>query len=219
MNNYDTSSTGNDIELSVTYDEYENQRMYDEWLDDRVNRLNFGRDSLYLIGNSEVSMYSTTSLKRMKKVELWDMHCNYGYECGVDSSNYSKAELIIDLQHVTIRHHYEYLISKYTWHEIKEHIEHANYISHGYSQGDAAYIVSIDGFGEHERNDIDHVLWDAPIRIYLSVDGDDSLGYELLDDMYKYDRAAIVNKIELLDIPNSSIGWIIYNLPNEPEYL
>jgi hypothetical protein len=66
-------------------------------------------------------------------------------------------------------------------------------------------------------DNINHILWDSPISTYLSVNGDDELGSDLLDDEYKYDTDAVAVKVRALDISDNAKNWNIENLPRGPK--
>jgi len=221
MNNLDMSSSGHNIELSVRYDSDASQWRFDEWLEGMdgvpVTALKFGRnDALYLIGDAEVGMFSLPQLKRMKKAKLCELHEQYELDYCADSKDFTRVELIDDLEGVTIKRHYEFLLASFSWRELGACFPHEYYLSNGCSQGDARYIVAIDGFRDGEKRDIDHVLWDTPICVSLTVDDKDY--YDLLDDEYEYGRAAVAEAVGKLEIPQECKDWIIENLPMEPDH-
>lgn len=219
MNNFDESSSGTNIELTVQYDNDLSSIYYEEFASKNV-RLDFGRDSaVFLLGDVTKPYYKKSELNKMKKDELIDLDQKYQCLCPYDYTEYTKKELIDELKNVTIKQYYEYLISEYSWHNLRDNITHNYYISNGYSQGDAVYIISIDEeLNNKLRKYIDHVLWDTPIFIRLEVDGEEFNDDDLLDDMYEYDKNSVIEKVKKLDISEDAKEWVIDNLPNEPKY-
>ncbi len=223
MNNYDQSSTGDNINLSVSYDSDLAQMYFQDFVDGAdgtpVERLQIGRDStVFLVGNSSLPFYTKTALNLMKKTALIELDQIYEILCPYDYADTSRAELIAELKGVSIKRHYEYLLANYTWREFDAACPNEHYISRGYSQGDAIYIVNLNNGGCFNKKNIDHILWDLPISIYLTVNGDDELGNELLDDCYNYDKDAITEKVKKLDISENAKTWIVENLPNDPKH-
>jgi hypothetical protein len=119
---------------------------------------------------------------------------------------------------VSILRHYEYLASQYYWHDLSAHFQHDYFISRGYSQGDAVYIVKIDGLTKEYRSYINNLFWDCPISGSITVDNKDFYFDELLDDCYSWNIDKVKEKINGLDISETSKAWIIENLPEYPDY-
>lgn len=222
MNNFDESSSGTNIELSVGYDR-DLASMYYEYFATENTRLEFARDSsVFLLGDVTKPYYKKSELTRMKKADLIDIFDNF--DLGYYNDELSKMDKIdlIDCvigENITIKKYYEYLISQYSWNSISEHINHSYYISHGYSQGDAIYIISIDEeLTDGYKKYIDNILWDCPVYISLTIDDVEYKDDELLNDMYEYDKNSVIEKVKLLDITEHAKEWIADNLPNEPKY-
>jgi hypothetical protein len=221
MNNFDVSSSGENIELNIFYDTDLAQLYYSEFESENT-RLSFGRDNLlFLIGDSSGPYYSKLDLLALSKQALFNLCLDYeliGYGAGLN--DYLKSEYISDLLNISIERHYKYLLANYTWHGLGEKIAHDYYISRGYSQGDAVYIVSIDKpINNENRRAIDNILWDSPISIYADINGlefytDDFLG----DDYYVYNVDAIAEKIRAFDISDYAKAWLIKALPAQPSY-
>lgn len=212
MNNYDQSSVGENIELHVQYD-IDLARIYFEDLD--AVRIDLGgRDNyLYLLGDSSAPFFTKSKLQRMKRDELLEL-CEV-YDLGF-FDDATKSDMIDELVHVSIERHYKYLASEYSWHRIQENIPHEYYVTRGYSQGDAAIIVSISE--PIDKSDIDHIFWDCPV--YIRADINDVEFYEdsFLDDEYEYDKDKIEMKIQTLPISDYAKNWLIDNLPDQPAY-
>ena len=220
MNNYNQSSAGESIEFRVFYDNDLSQIYYDDFEAENT-RLNFGRDSaLFLVGDSSNPFYTKYQLDAMSKAEVFDLWINYEFGYSVAINDYLKSEYISDLLTVTIKRHYEYLISQYSWHDIKDNFAHDSYISHGYSQGDSVYIVSLESpIDRSMRKYIDHILWDCPLNIRADINGIDYYEDSFLTDCYSYDTDAIKEKIQALEISDYAKQWLCDNLPDYPEYL
>ena len=224
MNNYDMSRKGEKIELNVEYDSDLSSIYYQDFLDgsdgNEVYKIESSREVLaYLIGDSDKPYYKKSQLAKMKKAELIELWLTYDY--GYNDYGYSKADLIADLENTTIAKHYDFIFKQNNWLSIKDYITHGYFISRGYSQGDAVYIIDVGA--DYDvlacRSSIDHILWDTPISLRLSINDDDEFGYELLDDEYSYDKDNIIGNVNKLDISDYAKTWISENLPNEPRYL
>lgn len=221
MNNFDVSSSGENIEFFCFYDSDLAQIYYDDFESENT-RLNFGRDnSLFLIGDASAPYYKKSHLMALSKQALYDLCMDYellGYSAGLD--DYKKSEYISDLLSISIERHYQRLLANSTWHGLAENIAHDYYISKGYSQGDAVYIVSIDKpIDNGLRRYIDNILWDSPISIYANINGldfhtDDFMG----DDFYKYDVDVIAENIARLPISDYAKAWLVKALPSYPSY-
>jgi hypothetical protein len=221
MNNFDVSSTGENIEFNCFYDSHLAQIYYDDFESENT-RLNFGRDNtLFLIGDVSAPYYKKRELEKLSKQALYDLCLDYeliGYSA--ELNDYKKSEYISDLLSISIERHYQFLISGSNWFHIGENIAHNYYVSQGYSQGDAVYIVSIDKPIDNSlRRYIDNILWDSPISMYANVNGLEFCESDFLgDDFYKYDTEAISENIARLPISDYAKAWLIKALPSVPSY-
>ena len=220
MNNYNMSDSGENIEFSVFYDN-ELARIYYDDFEAENTRLDFGRDcSLFLIGDYEKPLYKKSQFSTMKKSAIFELWLNYEFGYNVSINDYPAHEYISDLLTVTIKRHYEWLISQYNWHEIRDNFLHDYYISRGYSQGDAVYIVSIDKpIDKLMRKYVDNILWDCPITICARINNDDYECENFLSNCYRYDTDDIKARIAELDISAYAKQWLSDNLPDYPAYL
>lgn len=215
MNNYDQSSSGENIELHVQYDT-DLARIYFEDFEREAVRINLGgRDNyLFLLGDSSAPFFTKSKLQRMKRADLLEL-CEM-YEVGF-FDDATKSEMIDELVHVSIKRHYEYLATDYSWNRIQENITHEYYVTRGYNQGDAALIVSIND--PIDKSYIDHIFWDCPVYIRAEIDGVEFYEDSFLDDVYDYDKDEIKVKIQALPISDYAKGWLIDNLPDQPAYI
>lgn len=221
MNNYDMSSKGDNIELDVCYDSGLSSMYYREFINaadgNQVYKIESRREGLaYLIGDSDKPYYKKSQLAKMKKaglIELW-----LAYEYGYNEYGYSKAELIADLENVTTKNYYDFIFKQNNWLSIKDYITHGYFISRGYSQGDSVYIIDVGADYDvlARRSSINHILWDTPLSLRLSVNDDDELGYDLIDDQYQYDKDSVIENVKKLGISDYAKSWVSENLPNEP---
>lgn len=215
MNNYDQSSAGENIELHVAFD-IELARFYFVDFERDAVRIDFGlrADFLYLLGDSSAPFFTKSKLQRMKRADLLEL-CEM-YEVGF-FDDATKSDMIDELVNVSIKRHYEYLAADYSWNRIQEHIHHEYYVTRGYSQGDAALIVSISE--PIDKSYIDHIFWDCPIYIRADIDGVSFYEDSFLDDEYEYDKGKIKLKIQTLPISDYAKNWLIDNLPDQPAYI
>lgn len=220
MNNYDSSSMGDNIEFSVFYDNDLARHFYDDFTRENT-RLTFGRyHSLFLIGDCEAPYFKKSELLAKSKNELFELCSKYELiSYSLSLNDYKKSEYIDELLSFTIKRHYEWLTSEYTWHGINENITHDYYISSGYSQGDSVYIVSLDKpIDKAVRQGIDNVLWDSPIAIIASINGFEFYECDFIDDYYEWDIEHIKEKINGFKISDYAKQWLIDNLPQYPAH-
>lgn len=225
MNNFDMSSTGENIEFFCFYDTSLAQMNYDYFAEYEAKRLDFGRNSaIFLVGDCDASHYTKSKLARMSKQALYDL-CHdlelIGWSARID--DFVKADLIDALMEVSHKDYYELATKMYSWHDFANHIEHDWYISRGYSQGDAVYIVSLqEAMTKSYRDYIDHVLWDAPIcvraKIESKIASQDFDTEYFLDDEYTWDKRVIADKIAVLPVGNDAKAFLLANLPDYPSY-
>lgn len=224
MNNYDTSSTGDNIELSISYDNDLSSINFKSFLEGdgeyAVTRYKFGRDSsFFVIGDVNKPMYTVTKLTKMKKDELIDLDGMYQLLCPYDYAEVTKKELVDELAQVTINRYYEYITDNYSWGNISNEIIHDYYITCGYCQGDATYVVNLNkAFTKEYKQYIDNVFWDSPVRISLTVNDDDLNEYFYNLNEYEYDKDATIEVVKKLDISDNAKEWIISNIPHTPKY-
>jgi hypothetical protein len=219
MNNYDQSSSGEKISFHVNYD-HDLATIYYDCFESENTRLSFGRDfSLFLIGEAEAPFFNKTELNKFKKEALFNLCLDYeilSYNASLN--DYTKADYVSDLLNISIKRHYEYLIANYTWHNIGENISHDYFISRGYSQGDAVYIVKLDGpIDSSFRNYVNNILWDCPISIYADIDGLEFSEDQFLTDNYSYDKSEVIEKIKGFSISDYAKNWLIEALPEYPK--
>lgn len=229
MNNYNTSSTGENIDFCVFYDTSLAQIYFDEWLKGydgtKITDIRFGRDcNLFLIGESEAPYYSKKELQKMSKKALFELMLDYDLlSYNAELNDFKKSEYIADLLNVTNERHYQRLCAEYNWHGIKENIKHNFYISRGYSQGEAVIIVFLDSENDNDnyRKYINHIFWDCPITIRAEVNGREYYEDDFLsDDFYKWNREDIKARVMAWnDCSDYAKNWIIEHLPEYPDYL
>jgi hypothetical protein len=225
MDNFDTSSSGTEIELKVVYD-YDLARMYfDDFLKNAcgvepVLQLDLGgRDNYaYIVGDISKPYYKKSQLAKMKKAELVELCEVLIGDYSFVGEDYTKAQLIDEMMGITIEDYYKKINEHYFYSEFHDKITHNWYTSRGYSQGDARTIIKVDGeMTESWKQYIDHTLWDSPIYFKLTVDGEE-IDDNYLDDIYEYDKDVVAKKIQDdADLSDYVKEWVIDNLPDYPE--
>ena len=218
MNNFDISTTGESIEFYCSYDYSLAESYYEDFLADAV-RLEFGRNSaVYLLGDAGQPYYKKAELQKMSKLAIYDL-CNTYNLLGwrVSLNDYLKSDYINDLLKVTAEQHYQEAINDASWHNFHDKVNHDYFISTGYSQGDSVYVISLDKpLTKDMREYINHTLWDSPIRMCATINGQDFYEDAFLDDIYTWDIDAVKAKIEALPISTYARGWLADNLPEYP---
>lgn len=222
INNFDQSSTGENITLDVFWDIDESYLHYDEFIECEATHIQFGcESSIYLIGNTDSPLFTRSRLNKTSKAEVFAAWGMYGEKFGYvnDPNQYKKSEYIDDLLTLTVLDHYKNAAEKYDWNTIQGPFKHDYYISRGYSQGDARYVISIDEpLTPALRKHIDHILWDAPVVINLTVNDAEYYTDTFLDDPYEYDKDEVIKKLNALPLSDYVKTWVKDNLPSHPDY-
>lgn len=221
MNNFDISSTGENIQFNVYYS-IDLANMFYKDFESENTRINFSRDnSLFLIGDAEKPFYKKAELEKMSKQALLDLCIDFGFiNTYCHLKDYTKNEFIAELLPVTIKEYYELITKQFYWHDLRDKITHDFYISRGYSQGDAVYIVSIDKpIDNAMRQYINQILWDCPLQVFCEVNGKEFTEDDFFDDYYSWDKDLFCEKVKLLPISDYAKNWIIENTPENPEHI
>ena len=220
MNNYNISSTGENIDFHVFYDTTLAQIYFEEWLNGadgtQVSQIKLGRDSnLYLIGESEAPYFKKSELLKMNKSELYDIW--YGMEFGYCYDyEVKKGDLINDLLSVTIKRYYEYLASQGE----TDNGKYKMYVTCGYSQGDYAEYCYIGDMPDWYKNYIHNIFWDCPISIRAEINGREYYEDSFLgDNYYEWDIEAVKARVMAWDdCSDYAKNWIVEHLPEYPDY-
>lgn len=218
MNNFDKSSTGENIEFSLYYSVDLAQMYYNDFKDgaDGTPVKFYGKDDSYcVIGDVTEKYYKKSQLTKMKKDELIELIEQYD-ENGYYQHNGNKTQLVEDLfEMVTWNKFIQNELNQKRWHDLD-----CTFDVHGYSQGDIVKVLIIDdAYNYITKKHLTHIFYDCPIEFKFSINGVDYEGYEFLDDEYEYDKNDVMKKINKLDISDYAKNWLEENLPSNPEYL
>ena len=219
MNNFDISSTGENIEFYCHFDTCLSQMYFDEFASEAV-RVEIGRNSsAFILGDASKPFHRKAALREMKKDRLFDLCADYDLLCWTARpSDYTKADLISDLLSVTIKQHYT-LTAQGGWGAFIDSIEHDYHQSNGYSQGDSAIIISLDKpITPSMKKYYDNILWDSPISIRATVNDAEFFEEDFLNDYYEWDRDAVKAKILTLPVSDYAKAWLVDALPEYPSY-
>lgn len=222
MNNYDMSSTGENIQFWCHYDVDLAQIYFKDFFEHEATRLDWGRDCvMYLVGDSTKPQYTRSQLRKLGKEALFEL-CQF-HELlywDVKASEVTRSELEADLLNVSIEQHYKQLTREYGWHELANHIQHDFYVSRGYSQGEAVYIVSLDeSLTNEHRKHFDRLLWDCPVSIRAEIGDKEFYEDSFMNDPYEWDVDEVKEKIKALPISDYAKGFLMDSLPDYPQYL
>ena len=151
----------------------------------------------------------------MKKADLFKLWYEHDFGGNVV---FTKSDYIDDLLSITIAQYYDNLNRDFQWRSFGDSITHNYFISRGYSQGDAVYIVDVGADYDVCANEesISHILWDCPVSVRLVIAGEDY--DDLVDDIYSYDKNKVIETVKKLDISDYAKTWIAENMPDEPKY-
>lgn len=210
MNNFDISSTGENIEFFVGYDTQLSQMYFSYFKEGKDGNevLFFGDNSYCVIGDNSKKYYKKSVLHKMNKAELLELAEYYDIAYGG-----TKKELIDLLADVSYKQFYTMHFDNKPWNNLDY-----DYISRGYSQGDSVKIKFIDCQTEFSEKYIDNLFWDSPIYINATVGEKEFFEDDFLDDQYEYDKAAVAEKINGFDISDYAKKYLIKHLPEQPQY-
>ena len=231
-NNFDQSSTGVNIELEI-YQDGDLARWYLEDFESGADGsyVKFYRDRqgvldyIAIWADEEDAQEQTLALKDLQEMEyddleaLHDLHSPnifYGYPS-------ERAEME-DWLHSNVTAE-KLMDSLYTerlrWYDLD-----CEYTSHGYHQGDAVRVWLSEKAKEQmprlrDSAYISHLLWDAPVRGELKVNGVEYYIHEMLDDEYDYDKDELIKNLREHhdDMPEEVYQFLEAHLPEQPYYV
>ena len=232
-NNYDTSTTGVDIEFSVIADSFISGQDFTE---------NF--HTVIESGYRTSGLYQYTEWGQEEEVNLSDLKAiDYKntlkrdlltYALGEDWNYYSKTEIrgmnkqdLIDLVESDSDLDYMDLEEIEEWASENNFglgLDHYEIIeTRGYSQGDYAQVlIRNELVSDDLKKSINHFFWDAPVSYTLIVDGEDYCIEEDIEDMYEYDADEVYKICEKLfaehDKKDVILEFIKENAPEYAEY-
>ena len=221
------NEAGQEAEISVFYDYDASGRNYEdmlagEWGADVITFGDRQTDRMIFCTNKKASYFKESKLKRMKKAELMKLACETDLHCyDTDVDIFTKQELIGDLMTVSIEDFYRAEYAEKYWHNLE-----SDFISRGYSQGDA---VAVTLHGDVLKKEpwitelaINRTLWDAPFYCRLTANDDEYYLNELIKDEYNYDAAEIEAILKTLaqenDWSEHALKFLINNIPSQPKY-
>jgi hypothetical protein len=92
----------------------------------------------------------------------------------------------------------------------------------GYCQGDYAEVLydpATWADGFDPREYFQNLFYDAPVYARVTVDGEEYYIDELLKDNYQWDRDEAEKIVRGFDLPESVINWIVSELPVDAPYV
>lgn len=223
MNNFDTSTTGVNIEFNAFYDTIESQWHFDE----NFKRSELANDTFYYIdcGNVEAIDVTDTSNFKFTKADIYELidgeelDVEYYLE-GVNPKRATKAELIEAIEYCLQPVDCARAYQKYF-----ENIAFEVFTTRGYCQGDYAQVIVPKSLvGEWTQECIDKKFWDTRIYFEAKIDSSEFNFYEYLNDEYTWckDEALAAIKKFVSDMPAAKqkivIDYFEENLPSELDY-
>ena len=210
------------------------QMYYDEFLAE-TNAVKFSDNhglNMLILGDTEQLAFTKTFLNKSKKADLIELanlvFDNFYYY----DNDTTKAELIEELADTTMVSYIQALVNEYgIWRGCDELDSMVDFISRGYSQGDAVKVIILnDKQGSYDWIDseyVDNVLWDSPIYARLNITdnitGESEEIYldEYLDGIYSYDKDELLAAIKDSSLKqDEAFEHIIEYLEQElPEYI
>ena len=234
IDNFDTSTTGTEIELSISRDadasriDYEEAFKTYEYSGYRTTHTVFykGWDDSVDVPESVDDCLDLTNVSQ-KEARNWIVEQN--------KSDYFTARDIV--QHCQQFHDHdwlEYLVEELSELSIVDCIrnefpdigiqKYETTSATGYSQGDytnVLYDPSNFKNGTVPFDFFSNLIYNSPVYARVEIDGEEYYIDELLDDAYEWDKDSVAEKIRDAKwdgVSEESIDWICENLPEYPEY-
>jgi hypothetical protein len=237
-NNFDSSSSGLSVELSVFRDTDRSQMEFDESFTSLGNGLfvftEFGNVSDdFSFSDASNYQFTVKELRQAIKKD-YDTELSQHY-FSKPFSKLTEAELIEFLDCLT-----------YDSSEIAEFLQdnftplYDKIVTRGYSQGDYAEVIITPAYkayladngkqwnDEQERKTsdlIDCLFWDAPIHAMLFIGENEFYLHELLADCYEYDKDQLMldfKRVYAREFSDSQLAIVLEfladNLPKYPDY-
>ena len=184
-----------------------------------------GIDYVVLFDNEaqkDEPFYKKTRLQKMRKevlLDLWAYH-NDGHPQYGDT----KAELIADLLTVTLEQYYCKHHEETSWHDLE-----ADFIVHGYSQGDAVAVKDLTKSKIWDEASIHNIFYNSPLAGVVTIYGNenDELETIYLDEFIDNGYAtwlperkaeliaAIMKRYENADYATALREYLTTTLPND----
>lgn len=198
INNFDTSSSGVNIELSIFMNECLAQSYYEEM----VSKITlFGYD-FYLFNTGEKYAFEEYTYKEFYRKNVWGISERFSYREFVEAfkinNGYQKwNKLTIESFESIVS--YEMVDFDVNWRDrgfIVQDFLNNGYeltVTRGYSQGDAKYVVkrvdTCDSF-------VDNVFWDSPVYALLYLNSDEIDLTEYMSNLYDYDKSSLLEAVK-----------------------
>ena len=218
MNNFDQSSSGVNIEMSLGYNE-DSSRIYFEWFEESAARI---RDGLWLYGDHDRLMFKKSQLNKMLKAELVELV----EDCGqlYFAEGHTKQEIIEVLEFMSIYDYYKGLDTEGNLRTTP--YPHPYVHLTGYSQGDSVEVIMLDQNLSDEdiaksQVDLNQLFWDCPIYFELTVEGDVELELrndDVFESPYEYDKDKVIEAVKAETTDQRVLTWLQDNLPTEPAW-
>jgi hypothetical protein len=218
INNFDTSTTGISIEFNGFMDG-DLARMY---FDENIKSIKAFGYPFYLVENDEKPFKELTYKEFWQESTLLEpygysyreyvsiMH-DYGHSKH-DKLEWSDIFYIIRDSMVDI---------KKRWYDRDEIFEgflsdgYKFYVTRGYSQGDAEWVIIPDGYSTEY---VDNLFWDSPVYARLTIDEEEVYIDEYLDDLYSWDKDKVIEGLKRDEYSEVVIEWCEENLPDSLDY-
>jgi hypothetical protein len=233
--NFDQSSTGTDIELSVFYDTDLSRH---EWEENFIEIARIGRNDGYFWYTSYRQYEAPGSV--LDCIDLSDVTWKEARAWCVEhlTDSYTSVRDVIEM-----RREYRHASKPEAWLELlSDTIADLDLVEYlrdgldrpigterynttsitGHCQGDYATVlydpsIWAGGFDPHQY--FENLFYNSPVYISLCIDGRDIECYDWLDDPYEWDRDAVAEQVRKLDdVSEDAKTWIIEQLPEYPDY-
>jgi hypothetical protein len=228
VTNYDTSSTGVDLELYCCRDG-DAARF---WFEDELHVLQHSgyREGSVLfahLGTEATAPDSLSDCYDFSKATRKEIRAYCIEEYGETARDAIEERLLC---YNTWTDFAEELLNEAGWDEVSRNgfpaignaLLYTEQDITGYSQGDTSTVVYDDGTlapGTDMRKYFENLVYNAPCYCRLTVDGEEYYLEEHLSDLYEWNEEEILQCARSNGLPESVIDWLQDNLPECPEYV
>lgn len=204
-NNFNTSTTGINLELTAVMDDDLARIRWDDFKQgsdgcfvDVISCNRYGAEFIAIFADEDEAYsphFTKRELNAMSKESLYELLINHQQEYNI--YNLTKKELVDEAYCITKLDYLKNDFVSKRWNDFGDY----EFLVHGYSQGEATKVYlspkAKKQYSLYDRNYMFNLMHCSPALISLTInDNDEYYLHERLDDEYNYDREEFLAKIK-----------------------